>query len=126
MPDVHLEVISFFLRGHHGQGKGGGDADGRGHWSFRWHGQASWPDEYTQHKPIPTLIVPDMPSKCANEAVQGSRANNWSSGKWGADHLCTRRDVFRASMLVEALLMLVESGAGSVKTNQANALLVTH
>jgi len=52
---------------------GGGDADGRGHWSFCWHGQASWPHEYTQHKPIPTLIVPDMPSKCANRAVRGSR-----------------------------------------------------
>ena len=40
-------------------------------------------------------------------------ANNWSSRKWGADHLCTRRDIFRASMLVEALLVLVKLGAGS-------------
>ena len=31
----------------------------------------------------------------------------------GADHLCIRRDIFRASMLVEALLVLVELSAGS-------------
>ena len=31
----------------------------------------------------------------------------------GTDHLCTRRDIFRALMLVEALLMSVELGAGS-------------
>ena len=34
-------------------------------------------------------------------------------GNGGADHLCTRQDVFRASMLVEALLMSVKLGAGS-------------
>jgi len=41
VPDVHLEVISLFLRERHGQGEGGGDADGRGCWLFHWHEQAS-------------------------------------------------------------------------------------
>ena len=35
------------------------------------------------------------------------------NGGGGADHLYTRQDVFRVSMLVEALLVSVESDTGS-------------
>ena len=114
MPDVHLEVISFFLRGRHGQGEGEGETPMEGDIG-RSAGVGRLRSLMNTHNTNPYLL--SLSLTCLVNVRTGpygaAGANNWLSRKWRADHLCTRRDVFRASMLVEALLMLVESDTGS-------------